>query len=204
MHENLTEDEFASLDFTRVDEGTTAEQFADAIGVTRQSVGTYETGAFAPRGDVFSKIIAVTTLTDGAADQGSDLGDGIGGGVLDIDRELLAGDVEDLGGGRGGGKADRGLTSNGCRCEISKHESKRENDPCEWVSDPRANPPPMPLLLTTTISSTSVVSRSSGSAPVALWNISGWVNFWNSLSANSNPAGVRRAQLAVVCCEGIR
>jgi Zn-dependent peptidase ImmA (M78 family)/DNA-binding XRE family transcriptional regulator len=40
--------------------GMTDEQFADAIGVSRQSVGTYETGAFAPRGDVFSKIIAVT------------------------------------------------------------------------------------------------------------------------------------------------
>ena len=41
------------------------EQFADAIGVTRQSVGTYETRAFAPRGDVFSKIIAVTRQPPG-------------------------------------------------------------------------------------------------------------------------------------------
>src|SRR5450631_3847435 len=40
--------------------GMTDEQFADAIGVSRQSVGTYETGAFSPRGDVFRKIIAVT------------------------------------------------------------------------------------------------------------------------------------------------
>jgi Zn-dependent peptidase ImmA (M78 family)/transcriptional regulator with XRE-family HTH domain len=43
----------------------TDEQFADAIGVSRQSVGTYETGAFAPRGDVFSKIIAVTRQPPG-------------------------------------------------------------------------------------------------------------------------------------------
>ena len=41
------------------------EQFADAIGVTRQSVGTYETRAFAPRGDVFSRIIAVTRQPPG-------------------------------------------------------------------------------------------------------------------------------------------
>ena len=40
--------------------GMTDDQFADAIGVSRQSVGTYETGAVSPRGDVFSKIIAVT------------------------------------------------------------------------------------------------------------------------------------------------
>jgi Zn-dependent peptidase ImmA (M78 family)/DNA-binding XRE family transcriptional regulator len=40
--------------------GMTDEEFADAIGVTRQSVGAYETGAKSPRGDVFSKIIAVT------------------------------------------------------------------------------------------------------------------------------------------------
>jgi Zn-dependent peptidase ImmA (M78 family)/transcriptional regulator with XRE-family HTH domain len=40
--------------------GMTDEEFADAIGVTRQSVGAYETGANSPRGDVFSKIIATT------------------------------------------------------------------------------------------------------------------------------------------------
>jgi Zn-dependent peptidase ImmA (M78 family)/DNA-binding XRE family transcriptional regulator len=40
--------------------GMTDEQFADAIGVTRQSVGGYETGVTTPRGEVFSKIIAVT------------------------------------------------------------------------------------------------------------------------------------------------
>src|ERR1700733_15292309 len=40
--------------------GMTDEQFADAIGVTRQAVGTYETGAFSPRGGVFSKIISTT------------------------------------------------------------------------------------------------------------------------------------------------
>jgi Zn-dependent peptidase ImmA (M78 family)/transcriptional regulator with XRE-family HTH domain len=40
--------------------GLTDEQFADQIGVTRQAVGTYETGAASPRGDVFSRIIAVT------------------------------------------------------------------------------------------------------------------------------------------------
>src|SRR5262249_20535048 len=40
--------------------GLTDEQFADQIGVTRQAVGAYETGAASPRGDVFSKIIAVT------------------------------------------------------------------------------------------------------------------------------------------------
>src|SRR5258707_2803984 len=40
--------------------GMTDDQFADAIGVSRQAVGTYETGAVSPRGDVFSKIIAVT------------------------------------------------------------------------------------------------------------------------------------------------
>lgn len=40
--------------------GMTDEEFADAIGVTRQSVGAYETGAKSPRGEVFSKIIAVT------------------------------------------------------------------------------------------------------------------------------------------------
>ena len=45
--------------------GMSDEQFADAIGVTRQSVGTYETRAFAPRGDVFSKIIAVTRQPPG-------------------------------------------------------------------------------------------------------------------------------------------
>ena len=36
--------------------GMTDEQFAEAIGVSRQSVGTYETGAFAPRGDVFTAV----------------------------------------------------------------------------------------------------------------------------------------------------
>src|ERR1700687_4185351 len=40
--------------------GMTDDQFADAIGVSRQSVGTYETGAVSPRGEVFSKIIALT------------------------------------------------------------------------------------------------------------------------------------------------
>ncbi len=40
--------------------GFTDEQFADLIGVSRQSVGFYETGAAAPRGEVFSKIIAIT------------------------------------------------------------------------------------------------------------------------------------------------
>jgi Zn-dependent peptidase ImmA (M78 family)/transcriptional regulator with XRE-family HTH domain len=40
--------------------GLTDEQFADQIGVTRQAVGTYETGAASPRADVFSRIIAVT------------------------------------------------------------------------------------------------------------------------------------------------
>jgi Zn-dependent peptidase ImmA (M78 family)/DNA-binding XRE family transcriptional regulator len=40
--------------------GLTDEQFADAIGVSRQSIGHYETGISSPRGDVFSKIIAIT------------------------------------------------------------------------------------------------------------------------------------------------
>lgn len=40
--------------------GLTDEQFADAIGVSRQSVGSYETGAVTPRGDVLSRIIAIT------------------------------------------------------------------------------------------------------------------------------------------------
>jgi Zn-dependent peptidase ImmA (M78 family)/DNA-binding XRE family transcriptional regulator len=40
--------------------GLTDEHFAELIGVSRQSVGFYETGASAPRGEVFSKIIAVT------------------------------------------------------------------------------------------------------------------------------------------------
>jgi Zn-dependent peptidase ImmA (M78 family)/DNA-binding XRE family transcriptional regulator len=40
--------------------GMTDNDFADAIGVSRQSVGTYETGAVSPRGDTFSRIIAVT------------------------------------------------------------------------------------------------------------------------------------------------
>lgn len=40
--------------------GLTDEQFADAIGVSRQSVGYYETGASTPRGEVFSRIIGVT------------------------------------------------------------------------------------------------------------------------------------------------
>jgi Zn-dependent peptidase ImmA (M78 family)/transcriptional regulator with XRE-family HTH domain len=40
--------------------GLTDVTFADAIGVTRQSVGNYDTGVVSPRGDVFSKIIAVT------------------------------------------------------------------------------------------------------------------------------------------------
>jgi Zn-dependent peptidase ImmA (M78 family)/DNA-binding XRE family transcriptional regulator len=40
--------------------GLTDQQFADKIGVTRQAVGTYETGVASPRGDVFSRIIAVT------------------------------------------------------------------------------------------------------------------------------------------------
>jgi Zn-dependent peptidase ImmA (M78 family)/DNA-binding XRE family transcriptional regulator len=40
--------------------GLTDEQFAEIIGVTRQAVGSYETGAAAPRGEVFSKIIAAT------------------------------------------------------------------------------------------------------------------------------------------------
>ena len=33
---------------------------------------------------------------------------------------------------------------------------------------------------------------STGRRPVAFWNISGWVNFWNSLSENSNPAASAR------------
>ena len=45
--------------------GMTDGQFADAIGVSRQAVGTYETGAFTPRGDVFSKIIAITRQPPG-------------------------------------------------------------------------------------------------------------------------------------------
>jgi Zn-dependent peptidase ImmA (M78 family)/transcriptional regulator with XRE-family HTH domain len=40
--------------------GLTDEQFADLIGVSRQSVGFYETGATSPKGEVFGKIIAVT------------------------------------------------------------------------------------------------------------------------------------------------
>jgi Zn-dependent peptidase ImmA (M78 family)/DNA-binding XRE family transcriptional regulator len=40
--------------------GLTDEQFADALEISRQAVGSYETGASAPRGEVFSKIIAVT------------------------------------------------------------------------------------------------------------------------------------------------
>jgi Zn-dependent peptidase ImmA (M78 family)/transcriptional regulator with XRE-family HTH domain len=40
--------------------GLTDEQFAEQIGVTRQAVGAYETGVASPRGDVFSRIIAVT------------------------------------------------------------------------------------------------------------------------------------------------
>src|SRR5258708_5021452 len=40
--------------------GLTDEQFADAIGVSRQAVGYYETGVTSPRGDTFSKIIATT------------------------------------------------------------------------------------------------------------------------------------------------
>src|SRR5438067_2357390 len=40
--------------------GLTDEQFAEAVGVSRQAVGHYETGVTAPRGDVFSRIIAVT------------------------------------------------------------------------------------------------------------------------------------------------
>lgn len=45
--------------------GMTDEQFAEAIGVSRQSVGNYETGAVSPRGEVFSKIIAVTRQPPG-------------------------------------------------------------------------------------------------------------------------------------------
>src|SRR5690349_19381391 len=40
--------------------GLTDEQFAELIGVSRQSVGFYETGASSPRGEGLSKIIAVT------------------------------------------------------------------------------------------------------------------------------------------------
>ena len=40
--------------------GMTDDELADAIGVSRQSVGSYETGATSPRGDIFSNIIAVT------------------------------------------------------------------------------------------------------------------------------------------------
>ncbi len=40
--------------------GLTDELFAEVIGVSRQAVGSYETGAAAPRGEVFSKIIAAT------------------------------------------------------------------------------------------------------------------------------------------------
>jgi Zn-dependent peptidase ImmA (M78 family)/DNA-binding XRE family transcriptional regulator len=40
--------------------GLTDDQFAEQIGITRQAVGTYETGVASPRGDVFSRIIAVT------------------------------------------------------------------------------------------------------------------------------------------------
>lgn len=40
--------------------GYTDEAFAEAIGVSRQSVGFYETGVATPRGDVFSRIVAVT------------------------------------------------------------------------------------------------------------------------------------------------
>jgi Zn-dependent peptidase ImmA (M78 family)/DNA-binding XRE family transcriptional regulator len=40
--------------------GLTDEQFADLIGVSRQSVGFYETGTVVPRGEIFGKIIAIT------------------------------------------------------------------------------------------------------------------------------------------------
>src|SRR5689334_14298696 len=40
--------------------GLTDEQFAERIGVSRQAVGSYETGVASPRGEVFSRIIAVT------------------------------------------------------------------------------------------------------------------------------------------------
>jgi Zn-dependent peptidase ImmA (M78 family)/DNA-binding XRE family transcriptional regulator len=45
--------------------GLTDEQFAEAIGVSRQAVGSYETGAASPRGDVFSKIIEITRQPPG-------------------------------------------------------------------------------------------------------------------------------------------
>jgi Zn-dependent peptidase ImmA (M78 family)/DNA-binding XRE family transcriptional regulator len=40
--------------------GFTLETFADAIGVTKQAVAQYETGAIAPAGEVMSKIITET------------------------------------------------------------------------------------------------------------------------------------------------
>jgi Zn-dependent peptidase ImmA (M78 family)/DNA-binding XRE family transcriptional regulator len=40
--------------------GLTDEDFADVIGVSRGAVGTYETGVASPRGEVFSKMIAIT------------------------------------------------------------------------------------------------------------------------------------------------
>lgn len=40
--------------------GFTDEKFAEAIGVTRQAIATYETGIASPSGDAFSRILAVT------------------------------------------------------------------------------------------------------------------------------------------------
>ena len=40
--------------------GLTDEQFAEAIGVTRQSVGNYESGVSTPRGETFGLIVSTT------------------------------------------------------------------------------------------------------------------------------------------------
>ena len=45
--------------------GFTAENFADELGVTRQSVGQYESGQISPSAEVMSKIIALTEQPPG-------------------------------------------------------------------------------------------------------------------------------------------
>lgn len=41
--------------------GLTDDRFADEIGVSRSAVGHYETGVVSPRGDIFAKIVDVTS-----------------------------------------------------------------------------------------------------------------------------------------------
>ena len=55
---------------------------------------------------------------------------------------------------------------------------------------------------TVPVSSSQAASASGAASAAVSRNIAGWVNFWYSLTANSNPGGVRSAHFAVTAARG--